>query len=394
VTSQQQEPAVSILPFVASRSDTIARNATAAVLPSSKRLANSTTPDWLSEDVLQETAALISRIWPHKPVSSWCNSNNTNNNNHNNHNFSSGLLLVKVPKSASSTAAGIVLRIQEHHDCRVEWKHRTAVNYADRNCSASFLVAPIRQPHSRALSNMSFHDISFHGKLRSTKPPSDKRKRKGLFNKAQFNFILGYTTTDKNYTSSTLTTNDVNYTQSVNAIATGIWRQQVAAVIQSYDFLMVVERLDESLVTFAMLTGLPMTDMVTMSSKMTGMWYYTGRHCMSLVSPVQSRGIQQFFQSPKWKIHHWADNLLHRAAAASLDQTVASLCADSVQQQVTGLRALRQTVEAACANETMYPCSATGTPQLCNGSASPWTSVPYARLVSEVRERASVLVTA
>jgi hypothetical protein len=84
---------------------------------------------------------------------------------------------------------------------------------------------------------MSFHDISFHGKLRSTKPPSDKRKRKGLFNKAQFNFILGYTTTDKNYTSSTLTTNDVNYTQSVNAIATGIWRQQVAAVIQSYDFL-------------------------------------------------------------------------------------------------------------------------------------------------------------
>jgi len=30
----------------------------------------------------------------------------------------------------------------------------------------------------------------------------------------------------------------------------------------------------------------------------------------------------------------------------------------------------------------------------CNGSASPWTSVPYARLVSEVRQRASVLVTA
>jgi hypothetical protein len=143
----------------------------------------------------------MSRIWPHKPVLSWCNSNNTNN-----HNFSSGLLLVKVPKSASSTAASIVLRIQERHDCRVEWKHRTAVNYADRNGNASFLVAPIRQPRSRALSNMSFHDISFHGKLRSTKPPSDKHVRKGLSNKAQFNFLLGYTTTDNNYTSSTLTT--------------------------------------------------------------------------------------------------------------------------------------------------------------------------------------------
>jgi hypothetical protein len=141
----------------------------------------------------------MSRIWPHKPVLSWCNSNNTNN-----HNFSSGLLLVKVPKSASSTAASIVLRIQERHDCRVEWKHRTAVNYRNRN--ASFLVAPIRQPRSRALSNMSFHDISFHGKLRSTKPPSDKHVRKGLSNKAQFNFLLGYTTTDNNYTSSTLTT--------------------------------------------------------------------------------------------------------------------------------------------------------------------------------------------
>jgi hypothetical protein len=89
---------------------------------------------------------------------------------------------------------------------------------------------------------------------------------------------------------------------------------------------------------------------------------------MSLVSPVQSRGIQQFFQSPKWKIHHWADNLLHRAAVASLDRTVASLGADSVQQQVTELRALRQTVEATCGNETMYPCSATGTPQLDKAS--------------------------
>jgi hypothetical protein len=59
VTSQQQESAVSILPFVASRSDKIGKS---AVLPSSKRPANSTTPDWLSEDVLQEMAALISRI--------------------------------------------------------------------------------------------------------------------------------------------------------------------------------------------------------------------------------------------------------------------------------------------------------------------------------------------
>ena len=132
------------------------------------------------------------------------NSNNTNNNH--NHNFSSGLLLVKVPESASSTAAGIVMRIQERHDCRVEWKHWTAVNYADRNRSTSFLVGPIRQPHSLALSNMFFHDISFHGKPRSTKPPSDKHVRKGLSNKAQFNFLLGYTTTDNNYTSSTLTT--------------------------------------------------------------------------------------------------------------------------------------------------------------------------------------------
>ena len=52
-----------------------------------------------------------------------------------------------------------------------------------------------------------------------------------------------------------------------------ILQEHVASVIKGYDFLMVVERLPESLVVMALLTGLNVTDLLTMSSKQAGMWY-------------------------------------------------------------------------------------------------------------------------
>jgi hypothetical protein len=75
-----------------------------------------------------------------------------------------GLLLVKVPKAASSTSAGVILRIANQsddddsscHTTAVQWQHLEGMFYANRTTSRSFLVAPIRHPAQRAFSSTWF----------------------------------------------------------------------------------------------------------------------------------------------------------------------------------------------------------------------------------------------
>jgi hypothetical protein len=346
----------------------------------------------LSMKFIHQVAANISRVWPHKPLSSWClqHPRQQQQQQHENENetqhetetqvLTQGLLLVKVPKSASSTVTGVVLRIRDLHHCeQTEWKHRPGHNYADRLRQSSFLVAPIRQPASRALSNLFFHDVSFHGKhqRRRKRPqqqpsgsaaassalPSDRHIQKGLL-RAEPNFILKYTSLQQQTSSwndNTNTSTTTDYTDEYFSIL----QEQVANTVAGYDFLFVVERLQESLVVMALLTGLALTDLLTMSSKQAGMFYYTGRKCIALVKPVQSVAVTALFQSVQWKRAHWGDALLHAAAVASLDRTIQALGVETVKKAVADFAKLQQTVELACNNnETQYPCSATGEPQL------------------------------
>jgi hypothetical protein len=65
--------------------------------------------------------------------------------------------MVKVPKAASSTAAGVALCIHNHTGCEVQWKHRYPNPYGDlTHTSQSFLFASIRNPASRDLTHMQF----------------------------------------------------------------------------------------------------------------------------------------------------------------------------------------------------------------------------------------------
>jgi hypothetical protein len=408
----------------------------------------------LSNAFIQKLAANLSRVWPHKPLSFWClqqpvlNKSNSNSNSNSNSttipsNVSSsmmlqstthpeGLLLVKVPKSASSTVTGVILRIQDRHHCDLtEWKHLAGYHYANRVQARSFLVAPIRQPATRALSNLFFHDVSFHGQRprppRKRKPPppqllnstasaaaaveaaassvdivpSDSHIRNGLL-RATPNFILQYTSLihppqppppppqeDKEAAPKRQRKRKQHPPQKehwnfANA-SLAVLQEHVVSVIDGYDFLIVVDRLPESLVVMALLTGLHVTDLLTMSSKQAGMWYYTGRECIALARPVQSAATRALFQSPEWKRAHVGDELLHATAVQSLDRTIQALGVAKVQQAVADLKQWQDRVEQACGNvgaaansnnnnnETQYPCSATGEPQLDLAAASCYT---------------------
>jgi len=327
------------------------------------------------ECFISTAAADIARVWKQKNIRSWCISpaNNINATRHSQQ-PSQGLLLVKVPKSASSTATGVVLRIADTHQCvdAVQWRHvKAAAAYSDRSPDKSFMLAPIRDASSRALSSVYFHHVSFHRRKGSNQVPKDPFILNALRKKEDPNFILEYTRlkTEPSILISSLSDTNKNDHDNITAAQLTEYlkrlRMIVEATVQGYDFFLVVERLQESLVVLAWLTGVSLSEVVTMSSKKSGSWRLAGKECIALVKPVRSSAVDDYFASPTWQLANAGDLLLHRAAQISLDKTIdSSMGRKRFERDLAELQRLQQIADTACANQTNYPCSAAGQPQL------------------------------
>jgi hypothetical protein len=297
---------------------------------------------------LGRLASKISRVWTKHSWEAWCAAQPPPQQQDNKEQEQpvQGLVLIKVPKSASSTMAGVVLRIQHRHNCTVHWKHQLAREKAWSSDNDSLRVAPIRNPTSRALSSVFFHHVSFHGRHQ----PSDSFVIQHL-NETAHNFILDYLTNNQPISSD-------------HSSATLQLVESVRQVVNFYHFLFVVDRLDESLVVWSLLTGLPWTDLITMSSKRSGSWYLSGPRCVALARPVVSNGIQAFLTSREWKRNHAGDRLLYSVTSHSLDRTIDDLGRDLFTQELLRFQQLRREMEEACHNETYFPCTSNGIPQL------------------------------
>jgi hypothetical protein len=307
----------------------------------------------LSEDsCLKEAARKVSRVWTYKPFEHWCSPNGVS--------FTStalseqfGLVLIKVPKAASSTSAAVALRIQKLHQCQVRWEHGRAREVLSDSYSAAsrrFLLAPVRAPESRALSAIYFHQISFHRKRRNN-TPSEK-------------YILHHLRqTQSNYMTDYLHFITENSSLSESTTESGVIEQRVRDILKRYDFLMVANRMDDSLVVLSLLMNLPVSSMLTMSSKMGGSWYYSGKNCIPLVSSTQTASVSAFFETDEWKAAHSADRLLFLAVEISLNRTIVDL-GDSFVTRLSEFKRLQSMIQRICQNETHFPCSSNGTPQL------------------------------
>ena len=307
---------------------------------------------------LQRIALELSRVWEPHRWQSWCTSDQKLQQGQREA-ASEGLVLIKVPKSASSTVAGIVLRVQDRHNCTVYWKHKLASEYASERTARKKVcrVAPIRDPTSRALSSFFFHRVSFH--KQNGQLPRDAVVLHHL-QQAPRNYILNYTSPTT--LPSTLTTsNDHNVDWKI------VMKDLVDAVretIQWYDFLFVVDRLDESLVVWSWLTGLPHADLISMSTKQGGSWHLSGGRCVSLVKPFRSPAVQAHVQTTGWKRAHAADRLLHAVGTQSLEQTIhESMGQERFARELDNFRRLRGQLRTVCRDEAHFPCSRTGTPQ-------------------------------
>jgi hypothetical protein len=116
-------------------------------------------------ECFQQLGQRLARAYSHQHKQSWCIPTSKRGNKSRvkagpgGHKWQ-GLLLTKTPKAASSTTAGVVLRIHARHGCAIQWQHVPGKYYFHgrvgehgHNASSSLLIATVRNPSARALSH-------------------------------------------------------------------------------------------------------------------------------------------------------------------------------------------------------------------------------------------------
>jgi hypothetical protein len=161
--------------------------------------------------------------------------------------------------------------------------------------------------------------------------------------------------------------NASNPTQILNP---SMIRQHVAQVVNGYDFLAVVERLDESLVALQLLLGLEVYDILHFASKLTDSYerkpikYKTNTsQCIQLQQLNATLSVENFLESTEWFARNYGDYLLYTAANQSLDKTIIDLGRPKFDAALAHYRSVQKQAHIVCSHQVFFPCSSNGTDQ-------------------------------
>lgn len=320
-----------------------------------------------SPQVIRDTAKMLSRHFPlRNETSTWC----FQEKQHRPH-WKMGLFFVKTKKASSSTAAGALLRIIQHQRPRcqaLELEHRYGREYSVRSRNESFLLGIVRDPAKRSLSQIFYSMVSLQNIT-----PSDANVMSWLktHREVSFNFQLRYLSPVVN--------------PKLDVTNKAMLGQYIKRILKLYDFILLAERMDESLVALSMILGLPsVSQVLTTPSKISGtsyQLYNTNNHrhsasnhsgCVLLQKPFMSRKVSNFLKSKAWHDTNYGDYLLHQAVDWSLDRTIRALGRDLFQKQLKEYRRLQSAMTQHCFASTntaddqtavVFPCSPNGTEQ-------------------------------
>jgi hypothetical protein len=280
--------------------------------------------------------------------------------------------MVKVPKAASSTAAGVTLRIQQEmmnrteRHCHVEYDHRLASSYAKVNTRESFLWTSIRDPTQRALSRVFFTQVSFKGQeptneliLQALQNPHEKF---GSVSLGQGGFQLRYTTLQPILANSAWRPENETLVLKPQRVVLSVKR-----IVESYGFVALVERMDESLVALSMLLRIPLTDvLISSSAKVAGSSYFMryGK-CVKLVKAFTSPEVKTYLESKAWLAQNYGDILLHKVINKSLEKTIDQVFSRSAfEEKLKEYKRLKALDMQLCLPTTILPCSKDGINQV------------------------------
>jgi hypothetical protein len=135
--------------------------------------------------------------------------------------------------------------------------------------------------------------------------------------------------------------------------------REIQHTLQNYDFLGISERMEESLVVLAMLTRVPLADVVVLPSKVSG-GYDDGkspRGCVLIHHKWSTPTVDGYLYGEF--LDGNADYLLYQAVNISLDRTIDTLGRSKVQKGVRRYRKHLAKNERECRDRAILPCPIT-----------------------------------
>ena len=352
----------------------------------------------LRQQNTRSTGSTIARTYPVVPSSQWCIDGSLRYDQEKRRPM--GLCYVKLPKAASSTLAGINKRIarnyarrQQHSNnddnkgvCIRHDGHQFGMYYKKRILESSFLWTMVRDPAKRALSRVAYTMSGSSG--------NDDPHPSALYDPRQV--IQALKTTDEQFGTVSMGRGgfQLQYTMLTIIDEWSAWnstfpnliinpeliKQHVAQVINGYNFIGIIERLDESLVALQLLLGLDTSDILYMSSKVHGtydrrpiMGNRQSYECVKLASfnttkddkELSSKQIVSYVTSDEWFAKNYGDYLLYHAANISLDRTIVeTIGLPKFAKALKEYRNMQHLAQRHCHNKVFYPCSTNGIDQI------------------------------
>ncbi|KAG7336768.1 galactose-3-O-sulfotransferase [Nitzschia inconspicua] len=320
--------------------------------------------------------------------------------------YQEGLLYVKTPKAASSTMAGITLRIAHRHGkdipqeevqesssssdkkvsheripettinpCNSRQYHGLSYDYIDRNHTQSFLFATIRDPAQRAISDVFYRRSN--QQLEYNETQILETLQEGVFllsHRLTHIKVQGYqlaylTMREKEEDNHDVDDDDKDEEEpsiDVSQLSRETTKQHIADVLNEYDFLLLVERMDESLVVLQFLLDLDTDDLLHIYSKSAGNYamLIVKETCHRIQPPIVSDTTMRYLSSSDWHNRHYGDYLLHAAINASLDRTIADIGPERFQKALATFRQRMVLAQERCQAHAYFPCSSSGENQL------------------------------
>lgn len=286
-----------------------------------------------------------------------------------------GLLFVKTPKTGSTTASRIMKRIVHNvaqrdnvTTCQHREDHVTGAGlwYGSRVRNQSFLVASLRDPAQRAMSRFFWSYVTRKSNNTNEIQTDDAfikdylnettNVASGCTSKGQGGYQLNYITLQSIPKWSAW--DPLHPTRIIDNTRT---EGYVAQLMDDYDFLILNERMEESLVVMKLMLGLETGDILSLSYNVGGSYRYQNGKCVQLIKPHTSSGMQEYFESDEWYAKNYGDYLLYAAANQSLDMTINQLGKETFEAALQDFHRLQAKVNEVCKERVPFPCASDGT---------------------------------
>jgi hypothetical protein len=344
-------------------------------------------PDWwkpLVDQVASPFRTIPNQSWcvPRPVISSMGGESNISTTRNNN-----GLYLVKIPKTASSTAAGVTIQIarnvallpshHQHHDSSgsppppriMECTHHVdhGMAHVDRQ-DPFFLWTVVRHPIPRAISHYFFELVSRRSTMMTSSGMIAEVKRQQNF---QFRYVaqqrVVWTSNTSNNSNKIKNNGNIQTRYQLEHLKTNkenILEMLEKDVLGAFHFIGVSERLDESLVVLAMILSLELRDVMVLSSKVNGGLDDGGFDgtCVKIQPAYTTPEVDRYLAEEFPIGNH--DFLLYAVANRSLDLTIDTIGKELFQRKLQKYRSMKQYAQDRCLRNTIFPCVTAGQPPL------------------------------